>query len=106
MPPMASEFSIKTPIVKVFPTPVALKVSGTCGQLLLVALVRHTMPVNWPCAKCVEMGTANRDPRSSNVTATSFFIQKSLLVLTRGAYGLIEKYEIENVMRRYRLLNN
>ena len=44
-PPIASELLMKTPIVKVLPTPVALKVRGTCGQLLLVARVKQTRPV-------------------------------------------------------------
>src|SRR6266705_4446139 len=92
-PPIGWELLTKTPIVKLFPTAVALKVRGTWGQLVLVALVRQTTPVRSACAGCVETGRAKIDPRNNNVTATSLFIQRSLSFLTRGVYGFIEEGE-------------
>ena len=71
---IASELLMKTPIVNVLPTLVALKVSGTCGQLLLVTRVRQTTPVRTACTGCVERGNVRTDARIKTVIATTRFI--------------------------------
>ena len=73
-PPIASELLTKTPIVKLEPTVVALKVRGTCGQLKLDARVRQIAPVRRPCAGCVEKGLVRKDASIKSAIATSFFI--------------------------------
>ena len=101
---------MKTPIVKLLPTAVALKVRGTwqsgAGNFrggVTVVLVRQTAPVRAACAVCVEMGMAKRDPSSSSVTATSRFIERSLLFLASGVYGFIEDARSGNSRYRWRL---
>ena len=80
--PMGSEFPMNTPIVKLLPVAVELKVRGAWGHLVAVAVARQTTPViPCACAGCVKIGQAKIDPINNTVIASDRFIQCATILL-------------------------